>query len=101
MAKQAEGGASTADNQEIARLKRERDTLKSQLTSTAVREVPKVLYQTTNPAEATTYANAGGTLVTITKLYPGTIRSGKRYGFAQSKEQLDALVKKQQEEGIV
>jgi len=44
---------------------------------------------------------SGGTLVTITKLYPGTMRSGKRYGFAQSKEQLDALVKKQQEEGIV
>lgn len=101
MAKQAESGASTAESQEIARLQRERDTLKAQLTSTTVREVPKVLYQTTNPAEATIYGNAGGRLVTITKLYPGTIRSGKRYGFAQTKEQLDALVKQQNEEGIV
>lgn len=101
MAKKEEGGASTAEGQEIARLKRERDTLKAQLVSTVVREVPKVLYQTTNPAEATSYGNVGGILVTITKLYPGTIRSGKRYGFAQTKEQLDALVKQANEEGIV
>ena len=67
MAKKEEGGASTAEEQEIARLRRERDTLRAQLSSTVVREVPKVLYQTTNPAEATLYGNAGGVLVSIRK----------------------------------
>ena len=98
MAKKEEGGASTAEEQEISRLKRERDTLKAQLTSTAVRPVQKVQYTTTNVAEATQFERVGGHLETITKLYPGTMRSGKKYGFIETKEQLEALVKKATEE---
>lgn len=101
MAKQAEGGASTVQEQEIAKLKRERDTLKSQLSSTKVRPKQEVQFTTTNMAEATTYERAGGHLESITKLYPGSNRSGKRFGFIETKEQLDALVKKAQEEGLV
>ena len=91
----------SAEQQEIARLRRERDTLKDQLHSTATREVLPVLYETTNPAESARYGEAGGVLVSITKLYPGSIKSGKRYGFAQTKDELEALVKKMTEEAIV
>ena len=101
MAKNAESGASTAESQEVARLRRERDTLKAQLTSTRVRPEQKVQYTTTNVVEATEFDMAGGHLESITKLYPGTMRSGKRYGFIETKEQLDALLKRAKEEGIV
>ena len=101
MAKHAEGGASTADTQEIARLKRERDTLKSQLKNTTVRPEQVVQYTTTNVAEATQFERAGGHLESITKLYPGTMRSGKKYGFIETKAQLDVLLKKATEEGLV
>lgn len=101
MAKKEEGGASTAQEQEIARLQRERDTLKAQLTNTKVRAPQKVQFSTTNVDEATTYERAGGLLESITKLYPGKNRSGKRYGFVQTKDELDAIVKKAQEEGLV
>lgn len=100
MAKTEEGGASTAELQEIARLKRERDTLKAQLTNTNVRPQQTVQYVTTNIEEATQYERIGGHLETITKLYPGSMRSGKRFGFIETKQQLDALLKKAKEEGI-
>ena len=82
----------------IAQLTRERDTLKAQMAGTATKDVLPVKYETTNPADATRYGEAGGTLVSITKLHKGSMRSGKRYGFAQTKAELDALVTKRNEE---
>ena len=100
MAKHAEGGASTAESHELAKLRRERDTLKSQLSSTAVRPAQTVQYTTTNIVEATEYERVGGHLESITKLYPGTMRSGKKFGFIETKAELDAMLKKAKEEGL-
>lgn len=96
-----ERAPSTAEAQELVRLRRERDTLKEQLQSTAVKDVLPVRYETTNPADASRYGDAGGVLVSITKLYPGSMKSGKRYGFTNTKEELEEMVKRMNQEAVV
>ena len=90
--------ALTDEQRTIAQLTRERDTLKAQMAGTATKDVLPVKYETTNPSEASIYGEAGGTLVSITKLHKGAMRSGKRYGFAQTKAELDALVTRRNQE---
>jgi hypothetical protein len=86
--------------QEEALLAAENKALKSQLFSTTTRPAVPVLYETSDVAEAETYQRALGRLVTVTNLYPDNpYKAGKKYGFAETKVELDALVERTQQEG--
>lgn len=95
--------ASRSDPREVERLKNEITTLKSQLRQTAPPKPAVVVkYETVDAEEAARYGRAGGRVVTVVKRYPNRpYTPGKVYGFAETKEELEALVKSAKEAGIL
>lgn len=72
------------------------------VTKAVVSSAPVAGYSTTDGNEALKYINAGGHHVTTVKQFPNNpFKPGKRFGFLESKEALDALVAHQDaEEGV-
>ncbi len=78
-----------------AELEKELSITKAQLRATpdAKKALP-VKWTTSDPELAAKYNTVGGRIVTITKLYPKLLhKAGKKYGFADTQVELDALVK--------
>lgn len=89
-------------------LDEENQTLRQQVADARAagfgRPVLDVQFSTTSQVEAAAYLAAGGRVVSVTKLYPDrtlangdvipSLKPGKRYGFADTKTELDALVER-------
>lgn len=93
----------TADEREIARLNNEVASLKGQLRQTEPSKAPvPVKYETCDVEQAARYQRVGGRVVTVVRRFPDRpFTPGKKYGFAETKQELEALVVKSKEAGIL
>ena len=91
------------DSTQVARLKNEISTLKSQLrTSVSAPEPLEVKYHTEDSEEAALYGKVGGRVVTVVKKNPNhPLAAGKRYGFAETKAELEKMVQARKEAGLL
>ena len=93
-----------AKEERVEQLKRQNETLKQTVDAAKkggfIKETPKAKFTTIDPQQAHKYLQVGGRAISVEKLHPNQpYRAGKRYGFIETKEELDALVKKAEEEG--
>ena len=98
-----EARAASPDSREIGKLQQEIASLKGQLRQTAPpNPTLPVKYETVESEEAARYERAGGRVVSVTKRFPDRpFTAGKKYGFAETKEELEGLTKSAKEAGIL
>lgn len=97
-----EASAASTDSRETDRLKAEIASLKGQLRQTAPpKPVLAVKFETFDSEEAARYQRVGGRVVTVVKRFPNRpYTPGKIYGFAETKEELEELMKTAKEAGV-
>ena len=106
MAREPGGDASAAKGKPVdpktQTLLNEISTLKAQLRASAPKRDPlPVQFETDDSELSASYAKAGGRVVTIVKKNPNQpMAAGKRYGFAETKAELEQLVKARKEAGL-
>lgn len=101
--KATENPVAQKDQREVDRLKSEITSLKGQLRQTAPKkDALPVQCEILDGEQAALYQRVGGRLVSVTKQFPDRpYTPGKKYGFADTKAALDALVASAKEAGTL